>query len=255
MITSGGDCMEQRKRPSGTDGLGSYTSWEKSSENGCIYCGSPATTREHVPSKAFLVEPYPENLATVPACFGCNNGFSDDEKYVSCFLDVLKEAVYKDYVRRADTVRRLAKDDNLKKLLDEQIITNNGEVHYAFDEDRLCRILVKLAKGHAGFEVDHICFDDAQVSLRYGFVFNMSEEAIDEFEEIPQADIAPEVGSRGCITPFVVQNIETGEAFGFMLWNDVQEDQYRYQVSYNENGGICVQIVIYEMLYCRVDFN
>ena len=103
--------------------------------------------------------------------------------------------------------------------------------------------------------MDHICFDDTQVSLKYDFAFNMSEETIDEFEEIPQVDIAPEVGSRGCITPFVVQNIETGEAFGFMFWNHVQEGQYRYQVSYNEDGGICVKIVIYEILYCRIDFN
>ena len=200
--------MEQRKRPGGTDGLGYYTSWDKSVKNGCIYCGNPATTREHVPSKAFLTELYPENMATVPACFECNNGYSDDEKYVSCFLDVLKEAVYKDYTRRVDTNQRLAKDDRLKKLLDEQIITNNGEVHYTIDENRLCRIIVKLAKGHAGFEADHICFDDTQVSLKYDFAFNMSEETIDDFEEIPQVDIAPEVGSRGCITPFVVQNIE-----------------------------------------------
>lgn len=75
--------MGQIKRPGGTDGLGYYTAWEKSSENGCIYCGKPAFTREHVPSKAFLTRPYPQDLATVPACFECNNGFSSDEKYVS----------------------------------------------------------------------------------------------------------------------------------------------------------------------------
>lgn len=86
--------MEQRKRPGGDGGLGYYTSWEKSKGNGCIYCGKPATTREHVPSKAFLVEPYPENLSTIPACFECNNGYSEDEKYVACFLDVLKSHIY-----------------------------------------------------------------------------------------------------------------------------------------------------------------
>ena len=37
--------MEQRKRPGGEQGLGYYTSWEKSKGNGCIYCGKPATTR------------------------------------------------------------------------------------------------------------------------------------------------------------------------------------------------------------------
>lgn len=79
--------MEQRKRPGGDGGLGYYTSWEKSKSNGCIYCGECATTREHTPSKTFLIEPYPENLPTIPACFACNNGYSEDEKYVVCFLD------------------------------------------------------------------------------------------------------------------------------------------------------------------------
>ena len=55
--------------------MGYFTSWDKSREKGCIYCGKPATTREHIPSKAFLIEPYPEDLATLPACFECNNGF------------------------------------------------------------------------------------------------------------------------------------------------------------------------------------
>lgn len=247
--------MEQIKRPGGADGLGYYTSWEKSAENGFVYCGKPATTREHVPSKAFLTKPYPENLATVPACFNCNNGFSNDEKYISCFLDVLKESIYQGYTRRDETTHRLSTDENLTALINEQIKLVDGKVIYNIDERRLCRILVKLAKGHAGYEVDHITFDDSEIKVKYGFVFNMSEDMIDDFEEIPETDIAPEVGSRGCITPFIVQNIETGEVVGFSLWNDVQENQYRYQVSYNDNGGICVKIVIYEMLYCRVDFD
>ena len=247
--------MGQIKRPGGTDGLGYYTSWDKSVENGCVYCGKPANTREHVPSKAFLRKPYPGDLSTIPACFDCNNGFSADEKYVSCFLDVLKAAVYQDYTCRIETTQRLETDKELQQLIHKQISKSDGRINYTLDEKRLCRILIKLAKGHAGFEVDHISFDDADISVWYDFVFNMAESVIDEFEEIPQTDIAPEVGSRGCVAPFVVQNIETGEAIGFILWNEAQEGQYRYQVMYNKTGGICVKIIIYEMLYCRVDFD
>ena len=247
--------MEQRKRPVGSDGLGYYTSWDKSKENGCIYCGKPATTREHVPSKAFLVEPYPVNLATIPACFECNNGFSNDEEYVACFLDVLKESIYQGYSRSSATVQRLEKNTNLKKLLVEQIKVTDDAVQYAFDETRFQRILIKLAKGHAGFEFDNINFDDSDIQISYDFIFNLSEADIDSFEEIPQTNLFPEVGSRGCVTPYIVQNISTGESSAFMFWNDVQENQYRYQVSYNSSGGICVKIVIYELLYCRVDFD
>lgn len=247
--------MGQRNRPGGNEGLGYFTSWDKSRERGCIYCGKPAATREHIPSKAFLVEPYPEDLVTLPACFECNNGFSKDEEYVSCFLDTLKAAVYQDYTQRADIVRRLEKNAKLKELLDGQIKVGDSQVHYHFDENRLRRILIKLAKGHAGFEFDHISFGDSDITVNYNFIFNMSEHALSKFEEIPEMKLFPEVGSRSCAVPFIVQNADTGEASAFMFWNDVQEGQYRYQVSYNEFGGICVKIVIYEMLYCRVDFD
>lgn len=247
--------MEQRKRPGGTGGLGYYTSWDKSASNGCVYCGKPADTREHIPSKVFLDDPFPENLATIPACFECNNSFSDDEKYAACFLDVLKDAVYQNYTLRMETVQRLEKNTKLKDLLDEQVKVVDGKIHYSYDENRLCRILLKLAKGHAGFEFDHINFDDSNISTQYGFAFDMSETELYEFEEIPEMSLLPEVGSRSCTIPFVVQNTETGQASAFMFWNDVQEHKYRYQVSYNKDGGICVKIVIYEMLYCRVDFN
>ena len=89
--------MQQRKRREKTNGLGYYTYWDKSRDNGCIYCGDLATTREHVPSKAFLVEPYPENLPTIPSCFKCNNGFSFDEQYVSYYLDTLRNYIYAEY--------------------------------------------------------------------------------------------------------------------------------------------------------------
>ena len=83
----------------------------------------------------------------------------------------------------------------------------------------------------------------------------MSEDSVRKFEEIPEMKLFPEVGSRSCTGAYIIQNADTGEASAFMFWNDVQDNQYRYQVSYNDVGGICVKIVIYEMLYCRMDFD
>lgn len=246
--------MEQRKRPSGTENLGYYTFFEKSSKNGCIYCGRHANTREHVPSKAFLVEPYPKNMCVVPACFECNNGYSEDEKYVSCFLDVLKSAIYNDYDCNAYTIRRLSHDGNLKKLLDEQIKVIDEKVYYTIDEKRFYNIILKLAKGHAGFELDCVCFDYSKIKMTYDFVFNMSESDIEAFADVPEISVVHEVGSRCCNAPLVLRNVKTGEDSAFLFWHEVQENQYRYQTLYNEDGKISVKIVIYEMLYCRIDF-
>ena len=38
--------------------------------SGCVYCGGPEETNEHVPSRVFLDQPYPENLPGVDACLG-----------------------------------------------------------------------------------------------------------------------------------------------------------------------------------------
>lgn len=56
----------------------------------CCYCGDYADTVDHVPSKAFLDRPYPENLPVVPCCTKCNAMFSKDEEYVAVLLECVK---------------------------------------------------------------------------------------------------------------------------------------------------------------------
>jgi hypothetical protein len=49
----------------------------------CVYCGQVADTRDHVPPKALLRKPFPDNLITVPACARCNKewGSNFDDKF------------------------------------------------------------------------------------------------------------------------------------------------------------------------------
>lgn len=245
--------MEQRKRFGGNNGLGYYTSWEKDKDNGCIYCGKPATTREHIPSKAFLIEPFPENLFTIPACFECNNGFSKDEEYMACYLDVLRSYVFQDYVCNENTRQKLQQNESLRELLNRQIEYTDGILKYTYDVDRFKRIITKLAKCHAGFEFDLVDFDRIP-DVRFDFIFNLSDEQREAFEQIHLDDKITEVGSRMDNTMCIIQDINTGNAFVFYQWNEIQENQYRYQVFRNAQDGVSVEIVIYELLFCCVDF-
>lgn len=52
----------------------------------CVYCGSNATTRDHVPPRFLLDRPFPPNLHTVPSCASCNQGASLDEQYLLTLL-------------------------------------------------------------------------------------------------------------------------------------------------------------------------
>lgn len=77
----------------------------------------------------------------------------------------------------------------------------------------------------------------------------MSPNDIEEFNDSSVYSLYPEVGSRGM---YVIQNLSTGDAQTFAGWLDVQNGQYRYQVSYDDNGNTVVKIVIFGFLYCRV---
>lgn len=167
-------------------------------------------------------------------------------------MDVLKSQVYLDYAQQKQTSTRLSKDTKLQTILQKQIWIENEKVYFKPDKQRILRILLKLARGHAGFELDYVNFDDTTTEIWYEFIFNMSESAIYEFNRVPLYPVYPEVGSRGM---YIIQNLDTGNAQTFARWIDVQEGQYRYQVSYNSNGNTSVKIVIFEFLYCKIDFK
>ena len=51
----------------------------------CIHCGEGLhlgnSSRDHVPTRALLDRPHPDNLPTIDVCRECNNSFSKDENY------------------------------------------------------------------------------------------------------------------------------------------------------------------------------
>lgn len=164
--------MIQKKRRESNSGMGYYTCWEKGRPSGCIYCGKPANTREHVPSKTMLIEPFPENLPTIPACLACNNGFSADEEYFICYLEVLKNKVYLDYSISAHVKKILSQKQSLQHLIESQILSKEGYIFPNFDTNRFSRIITKLAIGHAGYEYDDLNFEGAN-GLWYDFYLTL----------------------------------------------------------------------------------
>ena len=58
----------------------------------CIYCGAPADTREHCPSRTFLKDPRPCDLPVLPSCSKCNNSYSADELYLKSFIVFMRAA-------------------------------------------------------------------------------------------------------------------------------------------------------------------
>lgn len=117
----------------------------------CFYCGSPATTQDHVPPKQFLLRPYPDNLTTVRCCVKCNTGLGRDEEYVLAVLGHLAED--------GPLARRMEDGGDLDQLLtyratgladritDALVVESDGRISLRVEWPRCEAVFRKLAIG------------------------------------------------------------------------------------------------------------
>ena len=127
----------------------------------CVHCGGPDETVDHVPSKVLLDEPYPENLMATSACRKCNNGLSLDEEYLACLLEcVIAGDTAPENLHRAKIARILQENSSLSVRL--QRARSDGEEGpvWAAESDRVSRVVLKLARCHAAFELNEPQLDE-----------------------------------------------------------------------------------------------
>ena len=121
----------------------------------CVYCGAEPDTRDHCPSRVFLDEPYPANLAVVEACAKCNGSFSLDEQYFACFVECVMcgttdpRALKREKIARVLTERpQLAADIQSTLTMD----ASGGKI-WQPDMERVKKVVIKLARGHLHYEL------------------------------------------------------------------------------------------------------
>ena len=96
---------------------------------GCVYCGRATETRDHVPSRVLLDEPYPENLPVVPSCEECNRGYSLDEQYFACLVECARVGSIK-AVERPKIARILLESPALRRgFLARGLLMEKAEFH------------------------------------------------------------------------------------------------------------------------------
>jgi hypothetical protein len=117
---------------------------------GCIYCGLPADSRDHVPPKLLLERPYPPNLLTVPSCARCNQGWSQDEQYVLALLSQIGTSqVLTNKLATGGVVdRALRRRPLLERRLHDALQTDEeGRILIAAELDRVHKVVSKIAQG------------------------------------------------------------------------------------------------------------
>ena len=149
----------------------------------CVYCGGPPDTSDHVPSKVLLDDPLPLNLPVVEACAICNHAFSLDEEYLACFLDcVLAGSAEPAAIQREKSRGTLLHSSELaNRLRLSRQVDDAGTVIWTPENDRVQNVVVKLARGHAAYELSLPQLDEPEeIMFRPLLVMSDEEKAVFE---------------------------------------------------------------------------
>lgn len=218
----------------------------------CIHCGAwiggLETSRDHVPSKGLLREPYPPNLPVVNVCRACNEGFSLDEEYLIAYLGcVLAGSMGPDSQPDPKVRRILEENAKLKARIDRsktvyQTLFGETRIVWKPELDRVNRILIKNARGHVFFEYGEPMLDEpARVWAAPLEALTNDQRA--NFENIGSGNFWPEVGSR------MLTRVVTGQDLSG-AWVIVQDGIYRYAIT--QRSLTVVRTVLFEYLGTEV---
>jgi hypothetical protein len=213
----------------------------------CCYCGNYPDSRDHIPSRVLLDEPFPSNLPVVEACGICNGGFSQDEEYLACLVEcVICGTTEPDALQRQKIGRILRERPLLMARIQESRVEEaDGNLLWRADNKRVRNVVLKLARGNLAFELNVFHFEDPSF-LEFKPLVAMTEEERAAFESLPGGGsvLYPEIGSRAFISMWKSD-------LGWNDWREVQPGRYRYRVEQSYDGDK-VQFVISEYLACTV---
>jgi hypothetical protein len=213
----------------------------------CSYCGEKVNeTRDHVPSKIILDEPFPDNLPVVPCCLACNQDFSEDEVYFACSIEsILRGTTKIEKLQRQKIISVFEKRPALQKRIENSFRFRDGRLYFEFEEDRFIKVITKLAKGHAKFENSQSQIDKP-TSISFKPLSDMTEKEKVIFFASYELNKLPEVGSRGLQNVFI-----EGSNRVHSNWITVQGGIYSYTVI-GEMGLLIVRIVVWNYLAIEV---
>ncbi|MDR2510928.1 MAG: hypothetical protein LBC89_00365 [Bacteroidales bacterium] len=214
----------------------------------CTYCGDIADSRDHVPSKILLEEPFPDNLPLVPCCTKCNQNFSLDEEYFACLIEcVLHGTADIKQLSRKRIKKILMRKELLRDRIKKSIIESSNQIIFKVENERMNNVLLKLAKGHIRYEYSELLFDEEPLFFNIQIAYNMSEKEWNYFIQPRHIDFMPEVGSRA-----MMELVVDSQNNILSHWQIVQPDIYSYMVSTNP---ITVKMFIWNLLAVEIHWD
>lgn len=224
----------------------------------CIPCAeghnSGKYNRDHIPTKALLNPPYPENLPVVGMCQECNSGYAKDEEYLSAFLgSVICGSVRPDPDRFPVAARILDRSPSLRLRIDQTkrfqgTLWGDPVIQWTPEIERVSRVIVKNARGHVLYEFGQSLLPDP---TRIGFspIPLLSDKQRVHFESGPENILSgwAEVGTR-MMQRMAIGDLRPGG------WVEVQPSTYRYAV-HQLGEQVQVRMVLLEYLAAEVSWH
>ncbi|MBI2621988.1 MAG: hypothetical protein HYW63_05095 [Candidatus Levybacteria bacterium] len=183
----------------------------------CIFCGSPADTREHIPAKQFFKGTPDMNLITVPSCKNCNKGFQKDE----------------DFFRQFNAGFLMDRSERAKELMENQITRSIKRkpalAHQMFSQMHLVDAYTKSKKVYIGKATAyHITASDTK---RINRIVRKIIEGLffHEFKQILPKDWVVRIV---WVNPKVEKELGLIELAKTLKWRVIKEDTFAYGVDF-----------------------
>lgn len=210
----------------------------------CYSCNGVPATRDHVPAKVFLDEPFPDNLPIVGACRDCNEGASADEECVACLLEVAACGFTSGPER--PKIRRIFRERPAIAARLGRAVTPEGCI--AMEHERVQRVITKLARGLWNYEIGEPT-GLMKAEVRFNLIATLADDDLNGFLAMSAPTIFPEVGSRLMIK--VIEGLGAGQ--GFRPWQIVQPSRFSYAVDIGGGARARVKMIIRDVLAAEVD--
>lgn len=210
----------------------------------CYACHGVPETRDHVPPKVFLDEPYPENLPVIGCCRSCNEDPSLDEEYTACLLEVA--ACRQDgSIERPKISRILAERPALAKRLAE---ATTADGHLTVEQDRVQRVIEKMGRGLWNYEVGETT-GTLEATVGVAPISTLSENDLQRFLRVPTPKLLPEVGSRLMFKVLGALGAEQEPD----PWQVVQSARFAYAIDTSSGARGRIKMILRDFLAAEVD--
>ena len=228
-------------------------------DDACVHCGrdldAANITQEHILSKCLLTKPYPEELMTLAACRECNVSYSRDEEYFAALLNaVLAGSTDPEKQTTEVAARMFERRTGLQAKIEEARTETNtlfgeNEIRFTPEQERVDRVVVKNARGHAVYELDRWMTADPDRVVAVPLQ-SLTNEQYQEFEAVQSvisgwSEIGTRMFQRECFACDPHQTDFSGP------WIVVQDSVYRYAVV-DDGEGLLVRSVVREYLATEV---